>query len=513
MYSQFKYTFLFAEFNSRLYFRCNAHDTIIMDDVLKDKSLLKDKCFINGTWISSDNKATISIYNPFNQKIIAKVPELSDLEILQAIDSADAAFISWKALLAGERAGYLMEWHRLILENTEDLAKIMVLEQGKPLKEAIGEIKYAASYIEFYAEEAKRIYGDIIPSPFKDVRIFILKQPVGVVGIITPWNFPAAMMIRKIAPALAAGCTCVVKPDEKTPLTAFALAELSARAGIPKGVLNIITGVPENIGNVLTDSEKIKKISFTGSAETGKLLMKKSAHTLKKVTLELGGNAPFIVFEDANIDQAIDGLIDSKFRNAGQTCVCANRVFVHKNIRTRFEKLLIGKVKKLTLGNGLDPVDIGPMINQKAIQKIEHLLSEAIKKGANLISGGRRQPSIGINFFEPTILSGVDHHMEIFQTEIFGPVITLIEFEDTDEVIRSANNTKSGLAGYFYSNNLNTIWKVAENLECGMVGVNSGIISSACVPFGGIKESGFGREGSKYGIDDYVYVKYIHLKS
>ena len=483
-----------------------------MVDIIKDCDLLKEKCLINGEWVDAENNATINIYNPFDQEIIANVPKLSDFQIIQAIESAGLAFKDWKNLLAVERSTFLMKWNNLILENIEDLAKIIVLEQGKPLKEAIGEIKYSASYIEFYAEEAKRIYGDIIPSPFRDTRILILKQPVGVVGIISPWNFPAAMMIRKIAPALAAGCTCVIKPDETTPLTAFAFAELSLRAGFPKGVLNFVTGVPENIGNIMTESEIVKKISFTGSIEVGKLLMKKSSQTLKKITLELGGNAPFIVFDDANIDNATNGLMDSKFRNAGQTCVCANRVFVQKGIRKIFENKLTKKVKELIIGNGFDNVDIGPLINQNAIIKLEHLLAEAVEKGANIILGGKRH-SCGANFFEPTIVSEVHPGMEIFCTEIFGPIVTIIEFETVDEVIEMANNTKSGLASYFYSNDINNIWKVSEGLEYGMVGVNSGIISSAHIPFGGVKESGFGREGSKYGIDDYINIKCIHLKS
>ncbi len=482
-----------------------------MNTKIKDKALIKDSCLIGGQWVKSTNENRIDVSNPFNQEVIASVPSLAENQIVEAIDCAYEAFDDWRNLLASERSSFLRKWHDLILENIDDLATIMVLEQGKPFKEAVGEIKYSASYIEFYLEEAKRIAGDIIPSPFKDTKVLIIKQPIGVVGIITPWNFPCAMMIRKIAPAIACGCTCVIKPDESTPLTAFAIAELSIRAGIPKGVLNFVTGVPEMIGNVLTGSSKVKKISFTGSTEVGKLLMRKSAETLKKVTLELGGNAPFIVFDDANIDNAINGLVDSKFRNAGQTCVCPNRVFVQKTIVDDFISKLMLRVKELRVGNGFEDSEIGPLINQEAIKKIELLIDDANSKGAKIVLGGHRH-SLGNNFFEPTIVRNISCEMKLFCTEIFGPVLSIIEFDDVDEVIRLANDTKSGLASYFYSNNMNNIWKVAESLEYGIVGVNSGIISSAYIPFGGVKESGFGREGSKYGIEDYLIIKYIHLK-
>jgi len=479
---------------------------------LKDKSLLKTLCFINGEWIDSAAGKYFEIVNPFSNSKIADIPQLTDSQVNEAILAASAAFKTWKNVLVTERTVLLKKWNDLILENLEDLATLMVLEQGKPLKEAMSEIKYSASYIEFYAEEAKRIYGDILPSPFLNTRIFIVKQPVGVVGIITPWNFPAAMLMRKVAPALASGCTCVVKPDKNTPLTALALIELSVRAGIPKGVINVITGDSSKIGEAFTNSSLVKKISFTGSTEVGKLLMKNSSRTLKKITLELGGNAPFIIFEDANIKNAIDGLIESKFRNAGQTCVCANRVFIHKSILAEFCIMLVEKVAKLKVGNGLENNDIGPLINQEAVRKIERLVSDAISKGATVLLGGKRH-ELGDQFFEPTILSGISVDMDIFSTEIFGPVLAICSFSTVDEVIKLANETKQGLAGYFYSSDLNNIWKVAEELEFGMVGVNSGAISSALIPFGGVKESGFGREGSKYGIEDYLNIKYIHLKN
>jgi succinate-semialdehyde dehydrogenase/glutarate-semialdehyde dehydrogenase len=479
---------------------------------LKDKTLLKTLCFIDGDWIDSADGKHIDVVNPFSNETLVKIPQLTDDQVEKTILSASTAFKTWKNILVTERTALLKKWNDLILENAQDLATIMVLEQGKPLKEAIGEIRYAASYLEFYAEEAKRIYGDILPSPFAGARIFVIKQPVGVVGIITPWNFPAAMLMRKVALALASGCTCVVKPDKSTPLTAMALMELANRAGIPKGVINLITGNSAGIGEAFTQSNLIRKISFTGSTEVGKLLMKNSSLTLKKITLELGGNAPFMVFKDANIENAVNGLLESKFRNTGQTCVCANRVFIHKDILREFCGKLTEKVSKLTVGNGMDDNDIGPLISMEAISKIEDLISDAERKGAIVLLGGKRH-LLGNHFFEPTILSGITTEMKIFSEEIFGPVVAIVSFTSDDEVIELANSTKYGLASYFYSSDMNKIWKVAEELEYGMVGVNSGAISSALIPFGGVKESGFGREGSKYGIEDYLNIKYIHLKN
>ena len=481
-----------------------------MENRLKDKSLLKEQCLINGVWVNSDTSETITVLNPLNFKNIANVPIVSSKQVNFAIESANKAFHLWKKESANKRSQLLMDWYELIHQNIEDLATIMVLEQGKPFKEAVGEIKYAASYIAFYAEEAKRIYGDILPSPFNDAKVFVIKQPIGVVGIITPWNFPIAMMIRKIAPALATGCTVVVKPDEKTPLSAFAIIELANRVKIPKGVINVVTGIPKDIGNVFTSNDLLKKISFTGSTKVGKLLMKACANQVKRITLELGGNAPFIIFDDANIDNAVDGLITAKFRNTGQTCVCANRIFVQESIVTAFIKKLSFKVKRLKVGNGFDNVDIGPLIDKDALKKVVRLIKNAKANGAVINEGGNSH-ELGGNFFEPTIISNVNKDMEIFDTEIFGPVVSIVSFKTEEEVIQLANNTKYGLASYFYTNDMSKVWRVGEALEYGMVGVNRGIISAASVPFGGIKQSGFGREGSKYGLDDYLNIKYLAI--
>ena len=477
---------------------------------LQDKTLLKSKCFINGEWIKSDTSNEIEIKNPFNRELLARIPVLSTNQVNLAIESAEKAFQLWKKESAIKRSKYLMEWHKLIHENIEDLATIMVLEQGKPFKEAVGEIKYAAQYIAFYAEEAKRIYGDILPSPFKETKVFVIKQPIGVVGIITPWNFPIAMMVRKIAPALATGCTVVVKPDEKAPLSAFAIMELAKRAKIPKGVINMVTGVPQEIGEALTSNEAVKKISFTGSTKVGKLLYKACANQVKRITLELGGNAPFIVFKDAEIDKAVEGLIAAKFRNAGQTCVCANRIFVQQSIAKEFIKKLSKKVQNLKIGNGFDNVDIGPLIDNDALDKVVNLLKNAKENGATIHEGGNTH-ELGGTFFEPTIISDVNPEMDIFKTEIFGPIVSIVSFKTEEEVIQLANDTKYGLASYFYAKDMAKIWRVAEALEYGMVGVNRGAISSALVPFGGIKQSGMGREGSKYGLEDYLNIKYLAI--
>ncbi len=479
-----------------------------MNIPLKDNTLLKKQCYINGQWMDSDSETTIEVTNPYDGELLAEIPLLSEKQVKEAIHFAHQAFYLWKNIHAMQRADLLRKWLDLVLENIMDLATIMVLEQGKPLKEAIGEIKYAASYIEFYAEEAKRIYGDILPSPFPQSRVFVIKQAVGVVGIITPWNFPAAMMVRKIAPALAAGCTCVIKPDEKTPLSGFAMIELAHRAGIPKGVLNIVTGIPAEIGKVFTSSSLMRKISFTGSTRVGKILMRDSADQVKRLSLELGGNAPFIVFDDANIADAIEGVMVAKFRNAGQTCVCANRIFVHEAVFDEFTIGLKEAMDQLRVGNGMDEVDVGPLINQEAIDKVERLLADAQGKGARIDAGGKKHP-LGGTFFEPTIITDIRPNMEIFDEEIFGPIASIVKFKTEAEVISLANNTKFGLASYFYAQNMAKIWRVAEALEYGMVGINRGAISSAYVPFGGIKESGMGREGSKYGIEDYLNVKYV----
>jgi succinate-semialdehyde dehydrogenase/glutarate-semialdehyde dehydrogenase len=478
--------------------------------ILTDKSLFKEKCLINGEWVSSVSQKKMTVTNPYNKEIIAAVPILEKVQIEEAILSAENAFQIWREISPFKRAELMKKWLNLMVENSEDLAKILTLEQGKPLRESIGEIKYSASYIEFYAEEAKRIYGDVLPSPFPKSHVFVVKEPVGVVGIITPWNFPAAMLVRKIAPALAAGCACVIKPDERTPLTAFAVCELANRAGIPAGVMNVVTGIPQEIGETLTENPLVRKISFTGSTEVGKQLMRQAAENVQKITLELGGNAPFIVFDDANLEQAVNGLMIAKFRNAGQTCVCANRVFVQEAIYKPFMQLLQNKITNLTIGNGMENNDIGPLIDDRAVCKLENLLEVAKMKGAEIsLGGGRHQ--LGGTFFQPTIIENVTSDMNIFQTELFGPVVSVTTFQNEEDVIRLANDTKYGLASYFYSNNSQRIWKVAEKLEYGMVGVNTGMISSAHIPFGGVKESGFGREGSKYGLDDYLNLKYICL--
>jgi len=481
-----------------------------MVNTLKDPTLLKNQCFINGAWVKSAKDKTLPIRNPFDLSHITDIPVLEVSQVNFAIEKAEEAFHKWKNETAITRATFLMNWHKLILDNINDIASIMVLEQGKPLQEAIGEVKYAAQYIEFYAEEAKRVYGDIIPSPFKEAKVFVIKQAIGVVGIITPWNFPIAMMVRKIAPALAVGCTVVIKPDEKAPLSAFAIMELAQRAQLPKGVLNMVTGIPHEIGEVFTSNNKIKKISFTGSTKVGKLLYKACANQVKRISLELGGNAPFIVFDDANITKAVEGLITAKFRNTGQTCVCANRIFVHKHVLKEFVTQLSTKVKNLKVGNGFNQVDIGPLINKEALDKVIQLVANAKEQGATIIQGGNTH-ELGGTFYEPTIISDVNQQMGIFNTEIFGPVVSIVSFETEAEVIQLANDTKYGLASYFYTNDMQKIWRVAEALEYGMVGVNRGAISSAYVPFGGIKQSGFGREGSKYGLEDYLNIKYIAL--
>ncbi len=473
-----------------------------------DKTLIQNQCLINGQWVNSDENKTIDVINPATGECINKIPHLSENQIQEAINSANNALPAWKKITATERTKLLKTWLQLVEQHAHELACMIVEEQGKPYAEALGEVHYAASYIEFYQEEIKRISGDILPSPFPDSRVFVIKQAVGVVGIITPWNFPIAMMVRKVAPALAAGCTCVIKPDEKTPLSAFSIIALAQQAGIPAGVLNVVSGNPAEIGNALCKSYLVRKISFTGSTRIGKLLMQQSADTVKKLSLELGGNAPFIVFEDADLDKAVEGLLQAKFRNGGQTCVCANRIFVHKDIMTEFSQKLQAKVKALKVGSGFEQSDIGPLIDQQAFDKMLHLIADACDKGAEITEGGKPH-QLGGTYFEPTILKDINKKMDIFNEEIFGPIASLIPFTKTQEVIEMANDTKQGLASYFYSNDMNRIWQVAEALEYGIVGINRGAISSAWMPFGGIKESGQGREGSSYGIDEYMEKKYL----
>ena len=476
---------------------------------LKTPELLRSECYIDGTWKKALKGETFPVHNPSRGIIIGKVPNMGSEETRLAIEAAHRALPAWKAKTAKERSQLLRRFYELILEHIDDLALLMTSEQGKPLQEAKGEIRYGASFIEWFAEEAKRIYGDIIPSPVKDQRLFVIKQPIGVVAAITPWNFPCAMITRKCAPALAAGCTVVIKPSEKTPLSALALAELSSRAGIPPGVFNIITGDPMAISLEMTTHPLVRKVTFTGSTKVGKELMAQSAHTVKKVSLELGGLAPFIVFADANIPSAVEGLIAAKFRNSGQTCVCVNRVFIEESIYKPFTKAFIEAVKNLKVGDGLEPgVHQGPLISMAALEKVERHIQDALSKGAHLALGGKRH-FLKKTFFEPTVLCNVNPSMLIMKEETFGPVAPLMSFRKEEEVLEIANDTEYGLASYIYTNDLNRMWRVSEKLECGMVSVNGGLFSNEVAPFGGIKESGIGREGSKYGIEEYLECKYI----
>ncbi|PWJ42418.1 succinate-semialdehyde dehydrogenase/glutarate-semialdehyde dehydrogenase [Sediminitomix flava] len=477
---------------------------------LKLPSLLKDKAYINGEWVEASNGQKFTVYNPFDQSELGYVADLGTSEVSNAIDAANQAFKVWNKKTAGERSAILRKWFDLQIEYAEDLAKILTAEQGKPFPEALGEIKYGASFVEWFAEEAKRVYGDVIPGHGEDKRIVVLKQAVGVVAAITPWNFPNAMITRKVAPALAAGCTVLIKPSEETPLSALALAELAERAGFPKGVFNIITSTnAAEIGKALTDNPIVRKLSFTGSTAVGKQLMRQSADTVKKVSLELGGNAPFIVFDDADIEEAVQGAIASKYRNAGQTCVCANRLYVQEGVYEEFIEKFTLEVEKLKVGNGFDEgVMIGPLINKKAVEKVNHLISDALDKGARLTLGGKSD-SDSHTLYQPTVICDATSEMDLSRQEIFGPVAPIFKFKTDEEVIEAANHTEYGLASYFYGNNMRRIWKVAEGLEYGMVGINTGMISTAVAPFGGIKESGNGREGSKYGMDDYLEIKYL----
>ena len=478
---------------------------------LNNKSLFKEKCFVNGLWTDSQSGKTIEVNNPATMEIVGKVPNFTAEETKSAIDHAEKAFQSWKNTTAKERSIILKKWSDLIIEHVDDLAKIMTIEQGKPLAEAKGEILMGASYIEFYAEEAKRVYGDIIPDPRPGKRIVIIKQPVGVVGAITPWNFPNSMITRKCAAALAVGCTTVVKPASQTPFSALAVAELAKAAGFPNGVFNIITGSAKEIGMELTKNPKIKKISFTGSTEVGKILMEQSASTVKKLSMELGGHAPFIVFEDANIDEAVTGALQSKFRNSGQTCICTNRLFVHEKVYDSFLEKFTNEVKKIKVGNGLnDGIVSGPLIDKSSLDKVIDHVQDAVNTGAKIAVGGEVH-SLGGNFYQPTVLSNVSTEAKITFEETFGPVAPLYKFSTDDEVIKMANDTPYGLASYFYSRDIGRIWKVAEALEYGIVSINNGLPTIPEIPFGGVKESGMGREGSRYGLDDYLIIKYISM--
>ena len=477
---------------------------------LNDQGLLRTKGYVNGAWRAAESGKSFPVTNPATGTVIAEVSDMGAAETREAIDAANAALPAWKAKTAKERAAILRRWYDLILAAQEDLAQLMTAEQGKPLTESRGEVVYGASFIEWFAEEGKRAYGDVIPTFAGNKRIVVLKEAIGVVAAITPWNFPNAMITRKVAPALAAGCTVVVKPAEDTPLSALALAELAERAGFPAGVFNIVMGSdPAAIGTELTHSPIVRKVSFTGSTEVGKLLMRQAASTVKKVSLELGGNAPFIVFDDADLDEAVKGAMASKYRNAGQTCVCANRLLVQAGVYDAFAAKLAEAVKALKVGNGAEAgVTQGPLINADAIAKVEELMGDALEKGAKVALGGKRH-ELGGTFFEPTILTGITTEMRVAREEIFGPVAPLFKFETEEDAIRMANDTEFGLAAYFYSRDIGRVWRVAEKLEYGMVGINEGIISTEVAPFGGVKESGIGREGSKYGLDDFMEVKYL----
>ncbi|WP_343654291.1 NAD-dependent succinate-semialdehyde dehydrogenase [Paraburkholderia caribensis] len=479
---------------------------------LKDKSLLRTQALIDGIWFSSDSGGLHAVHNPATGELIAEVPDMGADETLAAIDAANKALPAWRARSAKERAAILRRWYELILENEEDLAALMTAEQGKPLAEARGEVRYGAAFIEWFAEEAKRTYGDVIPAPSSDKRIVVIKQAVGVTAAITPWNFPIAMITRKVGPALAAGCTSIVKPAEPTPLSALAIAELGLRAGIPAGVLNVVTtSRPAIVGEVLTSSTIVRKISFTGSTPVGKKLMAQCAGTVKRVSLELGGNAPFIVFDDADIDAAIKGAMASKYRNAGQTCVCANRLLVQEGIHDKFVMRLVEATSAMKVDDGsVAGTEIGPLINEAAVKKVDRLVRDAVEHGASVALGGERH-SKGGNFYAPTVLTNVRDDMTIASEEIFGPVASVFKFKTEEEAIQLANDTPFGLAAYFYTRDVHRVWRVAEALEYGMVGVNDGIISTEVAPFGGIKESGIGREGSKYGIDEYLELKYLCL--
>lgn len=477
---------------------------------LNNPELLRHQAFINGEWLAADNEATITVSNPSTGATIGQVPRMGKAETRRAIEAAEHALPAWRELSAKARANALRRWYDLIIENQHDLAHIMTLEQGKPLPEALGEIVFAASYIEWYAEEGKRVYGDIIPGA-TDKRLLVIKQPVGVCAAITPWNFPSAMITRKAGPALAAGCTMVIKPASQTPFSALALVYLAEQAGIPKGVLSVVTGAAAEIAEELTSNPVVRKISFTGSTEIGRQIMEKCAHDIKKVSLELGGNAPFIVFDDADLDAAVEGALASKFRNAGQTCVCANRLYVHDKVYDAFVDKLTSSVGALKIGDGFTKgVTLGPLIDGKAVAKVREHIEDALAKGAKVVQGGGAHTQ-GANFFEPTILVDVPDSARVAKEETFGPLAPVFRFFDDAEVIAKANDTEFGLAAYFYTANLSRVFRLGEALEYGIVGVNTGIISSEAAPFGGVKASGVGREGSKYGLEDYLEIKYLCL--
>lgn len=476
---------------------------------LKDPSLFRTQAYIDGRWVDADDGAVLTVRNPADGSVLGTVPKMGAAETRRAIEAANAAWPAWRALTAGARAKILRRWFDLIVENQEDLAVIMTSEQGKPLAEARGEVLYAASFIEWFAEEGKRIYGDVIPPHQADKRIVVTKEPIGVCGAITPWNFPSAMITRKAGPALAAGCPMVLKPASQTPYSALALAVLAERAGVPAGVFNVVTGSATAIGGELTANPIVRKLSFTGSTETGIKLMAQCAPTLKKLSLELGGNAPFIVFDDADLDAAVQGALASKYRNTGQTCVCANRLLVQDGVYERFAAKLAEAVSQLKVGPGLaEGTNQGPLIDENAVRKVEEHIADAVSKGARILTGGKRHP-LGGTFFEPTILADVTPQMKVAREETFGPVAPLFRFHTEEEAIRMANDTEFGLAAYFYTESSSRVWRVGGALEYGIVGINTGLISTEVAPFGGMKASGMGREGSKYGIEEYVEIKYM----
>ncbi len=480
--------------------------------IVNDTSLFRSQAYINGEWVDADSGDSVPVTNPADGNTLISVPDMGAAETRRAIDAANAALPAWSARTAKDRAAILRRWYELIMENQEDLARLMTADQGKPLAESRGEVAYGASFVEWFAEEGKRTYGDVIPHHAPGKRLITIKQPVGVIAAITPWNFPNAMITRKVAPALAAGCTALVKPAAETPLSALALAELGERAGFPPGIFNVITTKHSSlVGGEMTSNPIVRKFSFTGSTEIGKLLIKQCADTVKKVTMELGGNAPFIVFDDADLDAAVQGALASKYRNAGQTCVCANRFLVQDGVYDEFAKKLAAATAQLVVGRGeKDGVSVGPLINKEAIDKVDSIVQDAISKGATVVLGGKRDDT-GSNFYQPTILTHVTADMEVASEEIFGPVAPLFRFKTDEEAIRIANDTPFGLAAYFYSRDIARVWKIAEGLEYGMVGINEGILSTEVAPFGGVKESGVGREGSKYGIDEYMEIKYLCL--
>lgn len=478
---------------------------------IKNKELFKEQCYIDGKWVNSSNNETIEVNNPATLEIIGKVPKCGSEETEIAIEAANSSWKNWKEKTAKDRSTILRKWFNLIMANQEDLAQIMTVEQGKPINESRGEINYGASFVELYAEEGKRVYGETIPDPLSDRRILIIKQPIGVVAAITPWNFPSSMITRKAGPALAVGCPIVIKPASQTPFSALALAVLAEEAGIPKGVFNVVTGSAKEIGLELSTNPIVRKLSFTGSTEVGKILLSQCASTVKKVSMELGGHAPFIAFEDSDVDQAVIGAVQSKFRNTGQTCVCANRLFIHEKIYDEFLDKFTRAVAQIKVGNGLEEdVVSGPLIDQYSLEKVKEHVQDAINTGAKIAIGGDMH-SLGGNFYLPTVIANVTTKARITYEETFGPVAPIYKFSTEEEVIKMANDTPYGLASYFYSRDIGRIWRVAEALEYGMVGVNTGLTSKAEIPFGGVKESGLGREGSRFGLDEYLEIKYINM--